>query len=219
MSDLPSRPLGPSSSAAFKHTIPTLVVRGDALRPQARDESLDLTPLAPMPRRAVLSAAIIGILLALLGAWVVSQAGSTPSMRGPMPYIIGVVFAGFGLLMVVAAIRIFFGRLGRLRRGVGFGPGHLTLRAPGARADLPWERVASARVRPLVEARRQKVPREVLEVSSGERSWIVRIEHLEAEARAVARLVNDARTDAALRASFGTPLGAQRIAAALTTPR
>ncbi|MDQ1128642.1 hypothetical protein [Microbacterium sp. SORGH_AS_0888] len=184
----------------------------------APDATIHVAPLKRPPLALVIAFGVIAAVFGLIVWAVLAQAGQTPSMQGPMPFVIATLFGVFGLYFLLTFIN---GVVALNTRGswgnrecVGLGRSGIVLRTQGGAVDIPWQEVTAVRamhtntesVRRLARAH---VP--VLRLERGDRHWDIGVFVLDAAPVAVYAVLHYYWTHPSDRAELGTTFAQQRM--------
>jgi len=193
---------------------------------RAPDDWLHVAPL----RKPPLILTIAFALIALGSGWIVwavlAQAGTTPSMQGPMPYVVAVGFGILGLFSVLLFLNLVAASRSRAswgnRQCVAVGRSGIAVRFQGAAVNIPWGEVTAiwattTNSKGLAAARVSKTPVLRIERASGDGtegvvgSWDIAPFALDSAPQATYAALHFYWVNPAARAELGTTLGQQRI--------
>lgn len=181
----------------------------------ASDDYLHVARLRGVPIRIVVACGAVVVFCGLIVWGVLAQAGTTPDMQGPMPYIIA---SGFGLLGVFFLLSFANAIAAAVSRGswsnrqcIAFGRSGISLRLQGRAVDLPWQAVTGVHAMILHEgdARRRSIP--VLRVERGREHWDLQPAVIDASPIAVCTLLRHYWMHPAERQELGTVSAQQRM--------
>lgn len=184
----------------------------------APDPTIHVAPLRRPPVWLVIAWGAIAVFFGLIVWAVLAQAGTSPSMQGPMPYVISVLFGVFGVFFLlvfvngVVAIRTR-GSWGN-RECVGLGRSGVVLRTQGGAVDIPWQELTAVRAmytntESLRRAARAHIP--VLRVERGRERWDLAVSVLDASPVTVYTVLHYYWTHPSARAELGTTFAQQRM--------
>ncbi|MDF2045127.1 hypothetical protein P2P98_03055 [Microbacterium sp. Kw_RZR3] len=181
-------------------------------------------------RRLPLILAIAFGLLTLMCGWIVwgvlAQAGTTPSMQGPMPYVIAVMFGILGLFAVIVFLNLIAASRSRAswgnRQCIAVGRSGIAVRYQGVAVNIPWDEVTgiwatTTNSTGVSQAGLIKTPVLRIERDTGDGtegvlgSWNIAPFVLDAAPQATYAAVHFSRLTPAARHELGTTLGQQRI--------
>lgn len=193
---------------------------------RAPDEWLHVAPL----KRPPLFLTVVCGLIAAGAGWVtwavLAQAGTTPSMQGPIPYVIAVVFGILGLFFLPSFVNLVFAARSRSswgnRQCVAVGRSGVAVRFQGASVDIPWAEVTAIRATTtndtgVQQARPVKIPILRIERDTGDGTrgivgeWKIATFALDAAPRATYAALHYYWTHPSARSERGTTVAQQRI--------
>lgn len=192
---------------------------------RAPDDWLHVAPLKRPPLFLTITAGVIAAFLTWLVIGVLLQAGTTPAMSGPIPYVIAAVFGVVGVFFLISFVSLLVASRSRAswgnRQCVAVGRSGIAVRFQGAGANIPWSEVKAVVATTtndsgVQQARPVKLPilrieRDV-DLASGEvRSWKIATFALDAAPRAVYAAAHFYWTHPHLRPELGTTVAQQRI--------
>ena len=186
---------------------------------RAPDDWLHVAPLRRPPVVLIVAAGLVGAGCVWVVWSVLTQAGTTPSMQGPAPYIIAVLFGLFGLYFILTFISALLAVRSRgswsNRQCIAIGRSGIALRLQGFAVDVPWDELTGVtamitnndgRVR---GARRANIP--VLRIERGIEKWDLASFVLDASPVGTYAAAAFYWRFPAARGELGTTVGQQRI--------
>jgi hypothetical protein len=193
---------------------------------RAPDEWLHVAPLRRPPLILTIGFALITLLCGWIVWGVLTQAGTTPSMQGPMPYVIAVLFGILGLFAVLVLINLIVASRSRSswgnRQCIAVGRSGIAVRYQGAAVNIPWDEITgiwatTTNSTGASQARLAKTPVLRIDRDTGDGtegvvgSWSIAPFVLDAAPQATYAAPHFSRVYPGARPELGTTLGQQRI--------
>lgn len=136
----------------------------------APDAYLHVAPLKRPPIPLIIACGVIAAVCGLIVWGTLAQAGTTPAMEGPMPFVIAIGFGVLGFFFLLAFINALAASLSRgswaNRQCLAFGTSGIAIRLQGFDSDVPWNEVTAIRA---TKRRRRKLGPGVIPVLRVER--------------------------------------------------
>ncbi|KTR88553.1 hypothetical protein NS220_16215 [Microbacterium testaceum] len=193
---------------------------------RAPDEWLHVAPLRRPPLILTIAFALITLMCGWIVWGVLTQAGTTPSMQGPMPYVIAVMFGILGLFSVLVFLNLLAASRSRAswgnRQCVAVGRSGIAVRFQGAAVNIPWNDVTAiwattTNATGASQARLIKTPVLRIERDTGDGTegvvgtWNIAPFALDAAPQATYAALHFYWVNVGARGELGTTLAQQRI--------
>lgn len=193
---------------------------------RAPDDWLHVAPLKRPPVALTVFSGIVALGSGLIVWGVLTQAGTAPSMQGPMPYIVAAGFGILGLFFVLVFVNMLFASRSRAswgnRQCIAVGRSGVAVRFQGASVNIPWDQITAIRATTTndtgaAQARPAKIPVLRIERDTGDGTegvvgmWQIATFALDAAPRAAYAAVHFYWVNAGARSELGTTTAQQRI--------
>ncbi len=141
----------------------------------APDSYLHVAPLRRPPLPLLIACGVIAAVCGLIVWGTLAQAGTTPSMQGPMPFIVAAGFGVLGLFFLLAFVNAITASFTRgswaNRQCVAFGTNGVAIRLQGFDFDVPWHEVTAVRATRRKSSGKAPALVPVLRIERGVEHW------------------------------------------------